>query len=128
MINSFLMKGWLSAIILLFAFYGPLPAYATEIESAGTPARKLQRGFLNIALSPIELTQQVAQEEKSEVEPTWLFGGMRGVLFMVGRTMVGLYEMATFVLPTPGNYKPIVYPEFLWEYWNDPEPQKPAQP
>jgi len=94
---------------------------AAEIQSEGTSARKLQRGFLNVALSPMEISTQIAREgREGKTEPTWLFGGLKGIELAVRRVGVGIYEMLTF--PFPG-YEPIVRPEFPWQYFDD-EPKK----
>ena len=110
-------------IILLFFLCSPV-AYGAENTSAGTPARKLQRGIANVFLSPIELAEQISTEEKhSKLEPTWLFGGIRGVYYGAGRILIGVYEILTFPIPVPSNYGPLLEPEFLTEYWDRPEPE-----
>ena len=45
----------LIALLVLLAFSLPLMAAEAEIQGEGTPQRKLQRGFLNVALSPVEI-------------------------------------------------------------------------
>lgn len=95
-----------------------LPAvFATEIEPEGTALRKLQRGFLNVALSPIEISNELAKEVKNDVAPpSWLTGFGRGSIYMVGRALMGVYEIVTFPLEAPAGYKPILKPEFPWQY------------
>lgn len=91
-------------------------AFATEIAGPGTPVRKLQRGFLNVALSPFELSHQFEIERKTnKFPPSWLEAIGRGTCYMVGRAVVGVGEMVTFFVPAPANYGPILQPEFPWE-------------
>ena len=109
----------LITLLALLAF--SLPAMAAvapeaEIQGEGTPLRKLQRGFLNIALSPFELSNELSKEVKNNtVPPSWVAGLGRGSIYTVGRALVGVYEMVTFPLPLPANYKPVIQPEFPWQ-------------
>lgn len=90
---------------------------AAEIEDEGTPQRKLQRGFLNIVLSPLEISNELAQEKDTDTfPPSWVTGLGRGTAFMMGRALVGVYELVTFPVPYPGCYKEILSPEFAWQH------------
>lgn len=103
--------------ILAFSIYLIPFSHAVEIESEGTPLRKLQRGFLNIALSPIEISNELDKEKRNEtVPPSWVAGLGRGAAFTVGRALVGVYEMVTFPMPAPAGYQPILQPEFSWQH------------
>lgn len=94
-------------------------SYAAEIESSG-PMRKLQRGFVNVALSPMEISNEMA-EEKSEnfgtFWPSWIPGLARGSVFTVGRALAGVYDIVTFPLPLPKDYAPLIQPEFAWDHF-----------
>ena len=110
---------FLLAVILLVGIF-TASAYAADLAQPGTPARKLQRGFLNIVLSPFELSAQLAKEKKTDKIPaSWFEGLGRGSLYMVGRAVVGVEEILTFPISAPANYGPILQPEFPWE--NSPE-------
>jgi putative exosortase-associated protein (TIGR04073 family) len=90
--------------------------WATEVEPEGSMGRKLQRGFLNIALSPIEISNELAKETKNDgMPPSWLTGAGRGAIYMLGRALVGAYEIVTFAVPCPAGYKPVIQPEFPWQ-------------
>ncbi|OQA57761.1 MAG: hypothetical protein BWY42_00314 [Candidatus Omnitrophica bacterium ADurb.Bin277] len=106
----------ISAVLILSAF----PVFflhAAEIEPEGTMLRKLQRGFLNVALSPIEISNELAKEKKNDTFlPSWFAGLGRGAWFTVGRALTGVYEMVTFPVPYPANYRPILKPEFAWHH------------
>jgi putative exosortase-associated protein (TIGR04073 family) len=106
---------------LLYPFLWMSPLDAAQIAAEGTPVRKLQRGFLNIALSPIEISNELAKEKKVESAiPSWFFTGLgRGGAFMVGRALAGVYDMVTAPFPLPSGYAPLVYPEFAWEHFGE---------
>ena len=103
---------WLLTFLLFSNFL-----YAAELASPGTAERKLQRGFLNIALSPIDISHELSKEKrKDSFPPSWFAGLGRGGAFAFGRALAGVYEVVTFPLPLPGNYEPVVEPEFVWEH------------
>lgn len=105
------------ALAVLLAFTLPLMGQEAEIQGEGTPQRKLQRGFLNVALSPIEISNELSKEVRNDTfPPSWVAGLGRGAVYMVGRALVGVYEMVTFPLPYPANYKPVLQPEFTWQH------------
>ena len=109
------MKKLLLVILLVTLSH---TAFAVEIEDSG-PMRKLQRGFVNVALSPMELSTELAKEKKENPEtmpPSWLAGIARGSAFMVGRALVGIYEIVTFPIPLPKDYGPVLQPEFPWQH------------
>ena len=110
------------AVFLLLTQLAAAVAFAAEIAEPGTRTRKLQRGFLNIALSPVEISNELAKERnKDNFIPDWFTGFGRGSFFMVGKALVGSYEILTAPIPWPARYGPVVYPEFAWEHF----PKKP---
>lgn len=117
------MKRSLKTIIALFvllAFTCPLIAAEVvpeaEIQGEGTPLRKIQRGFLNVALSPFEISSELSKEVRNDtLPPSWVAGLGRGMFYTVGRALVGVYEIVTFPLPYPAKYKPVIQPEFPWQ-------------
>ncbi|MFA5159460.1 MAG: exosortase system-associated protein, TIGR04073 family [Candidatus Omnitrophota bacterium] len=108
----------LTVLLILLAFSLPLMAAEAEIQGEGTPQRKLQRGFLNVALCPIEISNELSKEVRNNtVPPSWVAGLGRGSIYAVGRALVGVYEMVTFLIPYPAHYKPVLFPEFEWEHF-----------
>ncbi len=106
---------WLSVLFGCLCWVGTLQA--AEIMAEGTPQRKLQRGFLNVVLSPFELSTELAKEKNTDVfPPSWITGAGRGTVFMLGRALVGVYELVTFPIPYPNCYQEILSPEFAWQH------------
>ena len=92
--------------------------FAAEVESSG-PLRKLQRGFLNIAFCPMALTTELAKEKSENSDhmpPSWVSGSVRGLAFMGGRALAGVYDIVTFPISLPRNYGSLVQPEFPWDH------------
>jgi putative exosortase-associated protein (TIGR04073 family) len=110
----------LIAFFVLLAFASPLIAAEVAPEAAiqeeGTMMRKAQRGFLNLALCPFEISNELAKEVRNDtLPPSWIAGLGRGSIYAVGRALVGVYEMVTFPIPYPAHYKAVLQPEFPWQ-------------
>ena len=106
-------------LILLLCAFLPSALYAAEIEEAGTALRKLQRGFVNIALSPFEIASELHKaNQKDTAIPSWMIGSVKGIGMTTGRALTGVYELVTFPFPIPSGYQPIIHPEFPWELVN----------
>lgn len=109
---------WAVILVLSLGFSFAAPLYATELEPKGTPAHKAQRGFLNIALSPLEVSHTMVKEKERDKSfaLAWLTGISKGTCLAVGRALAGIYEVVTFPIDWPGNnYEPLVRPEYPWQ-------------
>ncbi|MCM8776419.1 MAG: exosortase system-associated protein, TIGR04073 family [Candidatus Omnitrophica bacterium] len=106
-------------IQLLMGMFVCLPALVAQIEPEGAPVRKIQRGFLNIVLSPFEIAYEVSQGTKTDqFVPTWAVGLGKGACYAAGRALAGAYEIVTAPFPIPSGYEPVVYPEFAWQHFD----------
>ena len=75
------------------------------------PASKLGRGITNVILSPGEYFVQTAKLMESHDPLTAYFGGLlQGTCKMVERIGGGIYEIATFPIPIPKKYRPLMDP------------------
>lgn len=107
--------------ILLSLLVLAQPAFAAPaMEAKGTALRKLQRGVINMALSPIELSHELHKEKRKDgYLPSWVSGLGRGSVFTMGRALSGAYDLLTFPVPLPGGYEPLVYPELVTDHLED---------
>lgn len=120
------MKQVLLMLVLISSLSITPSATAAELAPSGTPARKIQRGFLNIALSPIEVSNEIVKLKKAELAlPSWTIGIIRGSCTMTARALVGAYEILTFPVSLPADYAPVINPEFAWDYL--PSSETPAE-
>jgi putative exosortase-associated protein (TIGR04073 family) len=107
----------IAAFSLTLAAGSPFPASAAELAEPGTPARKLQRGFLNITLSPVEISNEIVKLQKADTAlPSWTVGMIKGTFKALGRSVAGAYEILTAPFPVPAHYEPVVKPELTWDY------------
>jgi putative exosortase-associated protein (TIGR04073 family) len=110
---------FLPAVFMAVLLFIP-SVFAADLAAPGTPARKLQRGFLNIALSPMEISTQMARHKKEEhVLPTWITAAGLGSVLMVGRALTGVYDIVTAPVPFPKEYGSLVDPELPWQYFEE---------
>ncbi len=96
-------------LVAVMVVMSGVPAYA------GDAVEKLGRGTANVATCSFELPQtmgQTAEEKGPFAGLTW--GVFQGALNVAARAAVGVYEIATFPLPLPKNYEPVLKePEFF---------------
>lgn len=82
--------------------------------------KKLGRGLCNCVTFPFEIFEQIKRTNLSDgpmAACTW--GVLKGVGMTGVRAVVGVYEVATFPIPLPKEYKPILKdPEFFFEEQN----------
>ena len=100
----------------LFVGNGPATAHASG------PMRKLGRGLANTVTGVLELPAQIGRTTELDGSIAGAsLGVLRGVGWSLGRTLAGMYEVVTFLLPnhpevnrTGGDpYRTIVEPEFV---------------
>ncbi len=80
------------------------------------PLSKLGRGMANICLGWTEIFRQMIKVKEEREEPAgdiagFFWGPLKGISYFITRTVVGAYEIATFVAPT---YKPLIEPEYIF--------------
>lgn len=92
--------------------------------NAGDPFRKLGRGIVNAVFGVLEIPIQgyeVNKEEGGLAAVT--YGVVKGIGYFVAREVLGVVEIATFLMPLPGavdspresgwGYGPIMEPEWV---------------
>ena len=105
-------------VIISLGFCAPAHAVVDAVEKATDgPIEKLGRGVANVVTCPLELMKgmdDAKQESGLFAAVTW--GILQGTFNIVKRAAVGVYEIATFPIPLPKDYAPILTdPEFFWE-------------
>lgn len=110
------------SIVMVLCFLSSQVAFAQPPEGPpgkfvepSNPIEKLERGFLNLADAVVEVPGTMMRKTKTDgplVGLTW--GMVQGVLHTVKRAFAGTYEVATFLIPIPEQYGPILDdPPFL---------------
>lgn len=85
------------------------PAYTDDA------IKKLGRGIANVAGSPLEFINGMRDAKaESGLLAGFTWGILQGTVNVVKRAVVGVYEIATFPIPIPKDYKPVLNdPEFI---------------
>lgn len=100
------MKKVITIFIVLQIFCASV--YAID----NNPIRKAARGIVNVVLAFVEVPRQIIQVTEDEGEVAGLSWGVaKGFSYVLGRVGVGVYEIATFLIPP---YRPILKPEFIF--------------
>ncbi|MFH1593360.1 MAG: exosortase system-associated protein, TIGR04073 family [Candidatus Omnitrophota bacterium] len=100
--------------IVLILFLG-----VHAISFADNALEKFGRGVSNIVVSPLEVMNGIKQaKEQGSSKDSYLksggwdsaltWGTVNGICRMVTRAVVGAFEVVTFILPLPKDYKPIL--------------------
>lgn len=94
--------------LLCFGFISA--AYAND------PGTKLTRGVANSLSGVVEIPQTIGEEWKaSNNMVVGLFAGFgKGLVWGVGRTLSGFWDVLTFPFPFPKHYDSIVKPDYVW--------------
>lgn len=98
-------------IILVIVAGLAAPAYCDG------PVKKLGRGICNVLTCPFEIFEQMSRVHKESGPMAGVtYGLLKGVGMTGVRAVVGAYEVATFPVPVPGDYEPILRdPEFFFQ-------------
>lgn len=78
---------------------------------------KLGRGASSMALPFLEIPGNIVKETKENGALGVPYGFGIGVSKMFSRELVGIYEVLTAPIPLPANYKPLLMPEYPWDYF-----------
>jgi len=102
-------------LALLILVFGSSHAMATEpygYNYISTSSTKLVAGIANTATGFIELPKNIILvTQRDSILHGMTFGLASGVMHSVARTVIGVFDVATFWIPTP----PSVQPTYIWE-------------
>lgn len=106
-------------MVLLIAVMAFIVSSSSPALAGGDPLKKLGRGLANCATFPIELPSQISNVNNADGPvAACSYGILKGVWCSIVRAVVGVYEVATFLIPLPPSYEPILTdPEFILESW-----------
>ena len=100
----------LSVFLILTLCVFSFPAMAGE-ETVGDSAKgmgvKFGRGLWNIVSSPAEIPCTIASDMSGNRATGFFTGFGKGTVFMLRRILVGVDEVATFVIPMEATLPPV---------------------
>jgi putative exosortase-associated protein (TIGR04073 family) len=98
------------AIALVFTLVAP--------AGAQTIGRKFGRGLAGMTTAFLEVPGNVvAETDKRGAAEGIPLGFALGLGMIVPRVLVGVYEFVSAPIEAPAGYRPILRPEFPWDYF-----------
>lgn len=104
-------KTVLAVLVGLFLILETTSAYCETPQF-----RKFRRGFCNLCTFYLEIGYRMEEEGKrGGLGQAATIGLAKGVGMAGVRALAGVYEVATFPVPFPARYEPVLNdPEFFW--------------
>ena len=104
----------------------PAPSFAQSAP------RKVGRGLAAMCAGFLELPGNMVAETRAKGPGEGIpLGFAKGLGMIVVRELVGVYEFLTAPFPLPEGYRPIIEPEFPWDYFDSsrdaPPPSRPPR-
>ena len=89
-------------------------------------AFKLVRGVANVTTSVVEIPKQSYLMVRDRGSVGYLVGPLKGMGMAFYRLFTGVTETLFFAVPQPGYYDSMIYPEYVWQGWQEKrvEPRK----
>ena len=85
--------------------------------SAYSAEDKFLRGLAGMTTGVLELPGNIVKEANQQGPVGIPIGVAKGVGMIVARELVGVYEFLTAPFPAPPGYKPILQPDYPWDYF-----------
>jgi putative exosortase-associated protein (TIGR04073 family) len=101
-------------IAALIVFFG------VSAARADTAVDKLGRGVAGMTTGVLEIPGNIKEEsERNGAGYGATVGVAKGVGMTIARELVGVYEFVTAPIPVPHGFRPVLEPEYPWDYFND---------
>ena len=102
---------YLLIFVIAFALIG-----FSSVVYAQSMGEKLERGAVNTVTGLVgEVYVKISEDTQNSNWFVGFFTGLvKGAAYGVGRTFVGAYELVTFPIPLPSEYRQIMDPKYAW--------------
>lgn len=91
--------------------------FITPGASAHDAAQKFGRGLAGMTLGFLEIPGNIVKETRAQGPIGVPIGLAYGLGMTVTRELVGVYEFLSAPFPVPAGYRPILRPEYPWDYF-----------
>jgi putative exosortase-associated protein (TIGR04073 family) len=108
------MKTMTSARVLIFIACVAFLSLVVSEAHAQTAVRKFGRGLAGMTCGFLEMPGNIVKETREQGAVGVPIGLALGLGMLVAREL--LYEFVTAPFPAPAGYRPILHPEFPWDY------------
>lgn len=101
------------------AIFAAVLALSASAARADTAVDKLGRGVAGMTTGVLELPGNIKEESERNGAPYGATVGLaKGIGMTIARELVGVYEFVTAPIPVPHGFRPVLEPEFPWDYFN----------
>ncbi|MGR9085730.1 MAG: exosortase system-associated protein, TIGR04073 family [Gammaproteobacteria bacterium] len=98
-------------MMTVFALFSFSDAYAQS------SAQKFGRGLAGMTCGFLEIPGNIVKETRSRGAIGFPIGLATGLGMTVTRELVGVYEFITAPFPVPAGFRPVLMPEYPWDYF-----------
>lgn len=104
--------------LVMFSLAGAAMAQSPDVSrdqsQVNKMMNKLGRGIVNVYLCWVEIPRSIAIEwERTDPVTGTVVGAIKGIGWGFARFATGVFEVYTFPFPVPGNYEPMIEPEWI---------------
>lgn len=104
--------------IYVLATFTALALFSFPNAYAHTAAQKFGRGLAGMTCGVLEIPGNIVRETQTRGAIGVPLGLAKGVGMTVTRELVGVYEFITAPFPAPSGFRPILTPEYPWDYFH----------
>jgi putative exosortase-associated protein (TIGR04073 family) len=109
-----------AALIAVFVVAPRAGAHPRHTTTRYDAVHKLGRGLAGMTTGFLELPGNiVAVNREQDAGAAATIGFAKGLGMIPVRELVGVYEFVTSPIPFPEDYRPVVYPDYPWDYFDD---------
>lgn len=101
----------------ILAAFMVLIVFSFPNAHAYTAVQKLGRGLAGVTCGFLEIPGNIVKETQSRGAMGFPIGLATGLGKTVSRELVGVYELISAPFPVPSGFKPILTPEYPWDYF-----------
>jgi putative exosortase-associated protein (TIGR04073 family) len=91
--------------------------YAAHAPAGHTSAQKFGRGLAGMTCGVLEIPGNIVKETRAKGAVGFPIGLALGLGMTVTRELVGVYEFISAPFPVPSGFRPILTPEYPWDYF-----------
>jgi putative exosortase-associated protein (TIGR04073 family) len=108
-----------SRAALFLAAIGFVSTWTSSASAAKYDApHKFGRGLAGMTCGFLELPGNIVETTRKQgIGYGLTIGTAKGLGMIVARELVGVYEFVTAPFPAPPGYKPVLKPDYPWDYF-----------
>jgi putative exosortase-associated protein (TIGR04073 family) len=110
-------RSYIFAAFTALTLFSISNAYAAHAPVGHTSAQKFGRGLAGMTCGVLEIPGNIVKETRAKGAVGFPVGLAMGLGMTVTRELVGVYEFITAPFPVPSGFRPILTPEYPWDYF-----------